>query len=313
MPSSDLARPITLPRTLHRAVENGLARLLWPEGEVDDTFTHPPGEPALAAPGSVSWRVCKNPLTVFIGGVAGVLLELAEPRVRSGVWEHTTFRTQPLARLQRTGMAAMMTVYGPRSRTEAMIAGVRRLHARVHGIADDGRAYRADDTELLDWVQATAAFGFLRAYERYVQPLDPAARDAFYAEGGHAARLYGAVGAPDTQAAVDSLFEQMRPGLGPSPTLDEFLHIVRHMPALPAPLRPLQGVLTRAAVEILPEPMRRQLALTGRGNLSAWQRSMVRGAARALDRTVLRTHPAVQSCLRLGLPADFLFRAHTRR
>ena len=41
-------------------------------------------------------------------------MELAEPRVRSGVWEHTTFRVNPILRLRRTGLAAMVTIYGPR-------------------------------------------------------------------------------------------------------------------------------------------------------------------------------------------------------
>jgi uncharacterized protein (DUF2236 family) len=34
--------------------------------------------------------VFKNPVTLFIGGVGAVLLELAEPRVRDGVWGHST-------------------------------------------------------------------------------------------------------------------------------------------------------------------------------------------------------------------------------
>ena len=40
----------------------------------------------------MSWRVFKNPLSLFIGGITAVIMELAEPRVRTGVWEHTTFR-----------------------------------------------------------------------------------------------------------------------------------------------------------------------------------------------------------------------------
>ena len=70
-------------------------------------FSAPRGEPALAAPDSVSWQVFKNPVALFIGGVAAVLLELAEPRVRHGVWDHSSFRERPMQRLQRTGLAAM--------------------------------------------------------------------------------------------------------------------------------------------------------------------------------------------------------------
>jgi cyclohexanone monooxygenase len=55
--------------------------------------------------------VFKNPVARYICGVTAKLLELAEPRVRSGVWEHTSVRTVPLARTRRTGLAAMVTVY----------------------------------------------------------------------------------------------------------------------------------------------------------------------------------------------------------
>ena len=170
---------------------------------------------------------------MFVGGVAAVVLELAEPRVRTGVWEHTAFRTDPLGRLQRTGYAAMMTVYGPRSRAAAMIAGVNRRHATIAGRTPAGEAYRADDPELLAWVQATAAFGFLAARERLVAPLAPAERDAYYAEGGPAARLYGVTAPPADAAAVEALFDDLRPRLEPSPIVTEFLRIVLRMPALP--------------------------------------------------------------------------------
>ncbi|MDP3491534.1 MAG: oxygenase MpaB family protein [Hyphomonadaceae bacterium] len=133
-------------------------------------FTRPAGEPALASPDSVSWRVFKNPVSLFIGGTTAVLLELAEPRVRSGVWDHTSFRTDPLPRMARTGLAAMVTVYGARSVAERMIAGVGRMHGQVSGVTPAGHAYRASDPELLDWVQATASFGFLRAYHTFVRP-----------------------------------------------------------------------------------------------------------------------------------------------
>src|SRR5436190_14431421 len=105
-----------------------MLRRLW-----TTEFMEPSGEPALAAAESVSWRIFKNPVTVFIGGVAAVLLELAEPAVRSGVWEYTGFRRDPVRRLERTGLAAMVTVYGARSVAERMIAGVVALHGRVAG------------------------------------------------------------------------------------------------------------------------------------------------------------------------------------
>src|SRR5947209_8259192 len=144
-----------------RVLEDWLAHLIDPDGSAGPAFLQPPGEPALMAADSVSWRVFKNPLAVYVGGVAGVLLQLAEPRVGSGVWQYTSFRERPMDRVRRTAHAAMLTVYGPRSRAESMIAGVNRMHSRVRGTARNGRAFRADDPELLEGVVATSAV-FLR-------------------------------------------------------------------------------------------------------------------------------------------------------
>ena len=119
----------SLPSPVQRRIDRAADDLLNPEGMPRVDFTTPAGEPALVPADSVSWRIFKNPVTLFIGGVSAVLLELAEPGVRDGVWQHSSFRTDALTRLQRTGMAAMVTVYGAKSQAEAMIAGVVRVRA----------------------------------------------------------------------------------------------------------------------------------------------------------------------------------------
>src|SRR4051812_17862823 len=200
---------LTLPGPLRHRLEAQLAHVIEPDGSPSEEFLHPRGEPALIASDSVSWQVFKNPLALYIGGITAVVLQLAEPRVGSGVWQHTTFREKPLDRLRRTGHAAMMTVYGPRSRAESMIAGVTRLHARVRGVASDGQAFSASDPELLDWVHATACYGFLEAYHAYARPLAATERDRFYAESQPVAALYGARSAPASEAAIETLFDRM--------------------------------------------------------------------------------------------------------
>jgi uncharacterized protein (DUF2236 family) len=306
-----LPESLLLPAPLRRRLDAAVAQLYQPAGRAPEDFSRPLGEPALTAPDSVSWRVFKNPVVLFIGGVAAVILELAEPRVRTGVWEHSSFRTQPLERLRRTALATAMTVYGPRSRAEALIAQVNRLHGHVGGSTPDGVPYRADEPELLDWVQATAAFGFLEAHCAFVQPLSHAERDRFYAEGQPAAHLYGATGAPSSQAELDALFQRMQPRLVASPIVHEFLRIVAEMPA--APLRPAQAWLIRAAVHIVPAPVRSVLGLDARWALPPWQARLVRRIAQSADRLMLSSSAAVQSCRRLGLPDDHLYAARAAR
>ena len=290
-----------------RLLEDWLAGLVDPDGSAAAVFLEPRGEPALIAAGSVSWRVFKNPLAVYVGGVTSVLLQLAEPRVGSGVWQYTSFRDRPMERLRRTAHAAMLTVFGPRSRAESMIAGVGRLHSRVRGTTGDGRAFRADDAELLEWVHSTACFGFVEAYHAFVAPLAPAERDRFYAESAPVARLYGAIEVPESQAEVAALFERMAAQLQRSDVVFEFLAILGRMPLLPAPLRPVQALLTGAAIALLPPGIRGRIGLDDGRRLQGWQRALVSATGRAADRLVLRSNPAVQACRRLGLADDFLY------
>jgi uncharacterized protein (DUF2236 family) len=285
-------------------LQRRLARLIYPPGTRPDDFLQPPGEAGLVPPGSLSWRVFGNPVAMFVGGVAAVLLELAEPRVRSGVWEHTTFREQPLPRMQRTGYAAMMMVFGARSRTEAMVRRINAGHARIAGRTPTGVAYRADDVELLTWVHATATFGFLQAYATCVRPVAAAERDAFYAENQPSARLYGVQAPPGSERELEALLERMRPRLEPSGTVLEFLAIMRTVPLLPRPLRAVQRLLIAAAVQTLPADLRDRLGLAGPAwRLGRWQWWLVRALGRAADHLTLPALPAQLARRRLASTA----------
>jgi uncharacterized protein (DUF2236 family) len=269
-------------------------------------FATPPGEPAVVGPDSVSWRVFRNPLSMFVGGVTAVLLELGEPRVRTAVWDHSSFRADPARRLRRTGLAAMITVYGARSRMEVAAARVRAMHAPVAGTTPGGEPYRADDPELLAWVQSTAAFAFLAAFRRYVGPVSPADGDRYFAEGTIGSALYGAEHVPASEAEFAATLAAMLPRLEPSPILEELIAILRTAPILPPSLRPVQQVIVRAAVDLLPSAARDRLRLGRHGRLTLAEAAMLRTLGATLDRARFDTSPAAHACVRLGLPADYL-------
>ena len=245
-----------------------------------EDFTVPAGEPAMVGPDSVSWRVFRNPVSLAVGGIAAVLLELGEPGVRSGVWDHSSFRRDPRERMRRTGLGAMITVYGARSRFEAYAARVNAIHAQVRGLTSAGEPYRADDPVLLRWVQGTAALGFIEAYKAYVAPLSGGQEDAFYDEASLGAALYGVADAPRSRADIRALLTEMAPRLEPSPVLHEFLGIIRTAPILPAGARWLQPLLARAAVSLVPLGLREQLGLGGGPGLGSGGRALLRLAAR---------------------------------
>ncbi len=270
-------------------------------------FSLPAGEASFSSPDSVSWRIFKNPVTLFIGGVTAVILELAEPRVRSGVWEHSNFRQDPVGRLKRTGLAAMVTVYGARSEAEAMIARINAIHDRISGVTPSGAPYHASDPELLTWVQATAAFGFLEAYSAYAFPLSDDERDRYYGESVKSAALYGAIKAPRSLAEQGALFAAMTEKLEASDIIFEFLSIMKKAEAFPQPAQIAQHSLVRAAVELVPGRIRGILGLDRRYGLRPFEGRVVRRMARRADRLVLKSGPAATSCRRLGLPDHYLY------
>lgn len=220
-------------------------RLLHPPPGLEIDFQNPKGAHALTPAHGVSWRVFANPISLFIGGVTAVLLELAHPAVRTGVWEHSSFKSDPFTRLHRTGYAAMVTVYAPRDQAQAMIARVVRMHSKVQGHTPEGVAYAASDPELLRWVQATAIFGFTQAYQHYVQPMPAADKDAVFQEGQASALLYSAEDLPRNWDAWGHLLQSTAPQLQAHAILEEFLHIMVQAPILPRPLRWLQKILVK--------------------------------------------------------------------
>jgi uncharacterized protein (DUF2236 family) len=295
------------PGLLQRYLSVTVDALLNEKSGREGDFAQPLHEEALVPADSLSWRVFKNPVALFIGGAAAVILELAHPAVRAGVWEHSSFRTNPLKRLKRTGLAAMISVYGARSVAEPMIARVVRMHAAVQGTTSAGIHYSAGDPLLLTWVHATAAFGFAEAYNQYVQPLSVQNKNDFYREGAPVSLLYGAVDAPRTAEEMRALFETTRSCLVPSPIIFEFLRIMRETVALPRPIRWMQPMLLRAAVELIPGWLREHLGLSEHYGLRGHERRLAKWAGACADRIVLPSSPAVQSCLRLGLPMNYLY------
>ena len=271
-------------------------------------YTQPVGEPALQHPSSVQWRIFKNQVALGIGGVAAVLMEFADARIRSGVCDHSTYKADPIGRSMRTGIAAMVGCYGPQSAARRVIQGVSNMHARVNGQTPNGEAYRALDPELLYWVAATAGYGFLNAYDRFVAPLSDADKTRFYREGAAVARLYGAQICPQSSAEFMVMMEKRADRFEPHPIVEEFLAIIQSGKAAPNTPKFLHRALARAAVSILPPLIREKLALGKAFDLTTADWLALRVAGALADRRADSKSPACLSSARLGLPSDFLYR-----
>ena len=276
-------------------------------------YTQPAGEPAFAAPDSVSWRVFKNPIALAIGGVCAVLLEFADARIRSGVWDHSVFKTDPIGRSKRTGIAAMVGVYGPQSAARRVIQGVTNMHAHVAGKTPSGESYRALDVELLDWVSATASYGFLTAYDRFVTKLSAADHARFYSEGDAVAKLYGVQNPIHSLADFNAMLDKLAPRFEPHPINTEFLDIMTSGRAAPGVPKGLQSALVHAAVDILPPLVRERLELGDKYALTAKGRATVKLMGQLAERIPDPTSPAAQAALRLGLPRTFAWKSEASK
>ena len=156
----------------------------------DDERWFPPDSPIARVHGDAS---------MFVGGLAALLLQSLHPLAMAGVDEHSGYRGDPWGRLARTSRFLAVTTYGSADDARRQIAAVRAVHRRVVGVAPDGRPYAASDPHLLTWVHICEIDCFLRAHERYgADHLTPAEADEYVAQTGRVAR-----GARRGRRAVD--------------------------------------------------------------------------------------------------------------
>ena len=275
-------------------------------------YSTPKGEAGFASPDSISWQIYKNPIALGVGGIAAVLLEFADARIRSGVWDHSTFKVDPIGRSERTGVAAMVGVYGPQSAARRIIQGVTNMHQKVNGETPSGESYRALDTELLDWVSATAGYGFMMAYHRFVRPLSEAEQTSFLTGGDAVARLYGAKNPIHSLDDFDAMLKKLEPRFEPHPINTEFLDIVKNREGTGAP-KAVRSAIANAAVSILPTSVRETLDLGPEYNLTLKGRLFMKMMGKMAEKKVDLNSPAAQAAERLGLPKDFAWKSEAER
>ncbi len=113
-------------------------------------------------------------------------MQLAMPGVAAGVDEHSDFRRRPLRRLWRTLSLTYRLSFGKPDEVVRAAAAINRAHASVQG-----KGYSARDPRLLLWVYATLVDSALVTYETFVQPLNAAEREDYYAGSKWVAPLLG--------------------------------------------------------------------------------------------------------------------------
>lgn len=227
---------------------------------------------------------------LLVGGQRALVMQLAHPAVAAGVAQHSDFPNRALERLRRTLDLSLALIFGSPEAAEAATAAIRAVHERVGGMAGD-RPYRADDPDLLLWVNATLVDTTLVVYERFVRPLSEDERRRYYEESVVAAELFGIPRhvIPANLDAFRGYLQGMLEGSQLRATEDS-RRLVRDVlrPPLPLPLRPPTAVVRHITLSLLPDRILEMFGLR-----SGFRARAATAAASILTRAALPLLPSV--------------------
>ncbi len=208
---------------------------------------------ALFPPDSVAWQVNGDVVTMMIGGVSGLLLQMLHPAVLAGVWDHSDFRADMHGRLRRTAKFIAVTTYDHAEAGQAAIDKVNRIHRNLGGTLPDGTAYRVSDPALLAWVHVTETISFLDAWIRYARPDMPLAeQDAYFDEMARVGQALGADPLPRTRAEAEALIQSYHPQLRADARTREVADLVMRQRIGSPAVDAAAGVIMQAGFDLLP-------------------------------------------------------------
>jgi uncharacterized protein (DUF2236 family) len=222
--------------------------------------------------------------SMFVGGLTALLLQSLHPLAMAAVAAHSGYRGDPWGRLQRTGYFLAVTTYGPADDAQAAVDHVRAVHDRVRGKTSDGTPYAAADPHLLRWVHLAEVDSFLAAHQRYgARPLDAAGQDGYVADTARVASRLGVLDPPRSVEELRAGLASYRAELKSTPEARQAARFLLVHPPVPLLARPAYGVLTAAAVGLLPRWSRWPLRLP---YLPVAEATVVRASGEVLTRTI---------------------------
>ncbi|MFJ6636513.1 oxygenase MpaB family protein [Streptomyces sp. NPDC091376] len=253
--------PRVIPRLRKRAGEALLRRVAGPAAHEKRARIHGTSGPRWFGPDRPV-RVVHADASMYVGGLAALLLQSLHPVAMAAVSAHSGFQGDPWGRLQRTSTFLAVTTFGRAEDAEHAVLRVRHVHERVVGTTPDGVAYRASEPHLLAWVHAAEAYCFLRAHQRYGRcPLDPAGEDGYVADMARVARRLGVERPPESRAELVACLAGYRSELRATPESHATARYLLASPPLPKPALLPYALLAAAAVELLPPWARASLPL----------------------------------------------------
>jgi uncharacterized protein (DUF2236 family) len=152
--------------------------------------------------------------SMLIGGLGSLFFQMLHPYAMAGVADHSRYQDDPLGRLLQTANFINATTYGSSAHAHEAIDRVLNVHRFVHGVADDGQPYDANDPHLLLWVHCAEISMFLSGYQRFgAQSISDEEADCYVREMIPLARDLGVLDPPTTVAELNATLLRFRPEL----------------------------------------------------------------------------------------------------
>jgi uncharacterized protein (DUF2236 family) len=196
----------------------------------------------LFGPASVTWRLMTEPV-MWVAGARALYLQALHPRVMQGTWQNSALARSGEAwgRFVRTIEFVETRTYGTLPEVERAGRRLRRIHASLTGVDEDGRVFRLNEPELLLWVHCAEVSSLAEIARRSGMGLSPAELDAFVAEQRRSAAVVGLdpAAAPGSVAELEAYYEPMRPQLRACQEARRALRL-SFAPKLPLSLTPLR-------------------------------------------------------------------------
>ncbi|MGW6728017.1 oxygenase MpaB family protein [Nocardia sp. NPDC055029] len=143
-------------------------------------------------PGSVSWKVMKDPAVFIVGLLREAMLLTLHPAFASAAVDHDSFGDDPVGRFRRVAIYTYGATYGSKADAERVSSMVRRRHAQISGVEPLTLIpYRAHAEYELALTQVMLTASFLAAYEELHGDLTSVQRDQFIQEMKVPAALLG--------------------------------------------------------------------------------------------------------------------------
>jgi uncharacterized protein (DUF2236 family) len=237
-------------------------------------------------------------IAVAFSGPRALLMQATHPVAFEGFFAHSGALDAPYERLRRTAQVMDTIAFGSRGDADRATRRVRAMHKRVRGeLAKPagrfpaGTPFAADDPELLLWVLATLVDSALVVYDRYVDSLSHAQRDAYWRDYRVIGGLFGLRDEemPANIDAFDAYMQRMLDGddLFVTPAARELAIEIVMRPPVPLTRRPVLELVNFVTVGLLPTTLRRQYGLSW----DPLRSLMLRGGAEYAKRVLVPLAP----------------------